>query len=134
MGALLRINSCALFVGRWRKWNNNKDWITEELAHLSVQAFCHWTYEFTNGQELMCDAQGSRVAGKYVFSDPCILSLDQRYGCTDFGQPNMEAWFSSHRCNEFCQDSWRLPQDAQRKYISSSRAETVSGKTRAVGR
>ena len=44
--------------GKFEKWNSNSGWINENFAKSSIQAFCHWTYHYTEGNFLFCDAQG----------------------------------------------------------------------------
>ena len=41
--------------GKWEKWNSNSGYIS--CDDVSIQAFCHWTYHYSNGKLLMCDAQ-----------------------------------------------------------------------------
>ena len=58
--------------GTFQKWNSNSGWVGDSYS--SVQAFCHWTFDFTNGNVLFCDAQGIRTNDEYIITDPCILS------------------------------------------------------------
>ena len=43
-------------VGDFIKWNSNSGWTQHEGS--MIQAFCHWTYHYTDGKILLCDAQG----------------------------------------------------------------------------
>ena len=43
--------------GKFRKWNSNSGWFGTCDVNASVQAFCHWTYHYTRGKLLFCDAQ-----------------------------------------------------------------------------
>ena len=44
--------------GKFQKWNSNSGWIENNSIDSSVQAFCHWTYHYTDRNFLFCDAQG----------------------------------------------------------------------------
>ena len=59
--------------GHYEKWNSNSGWSKEEK--LSVHAFCHWTYHYSGGLLLLCDAQGVRNGDAYCLTDPAICSM-----------------------------------------------------------
>ena len=42
--------------GKFTKWNSNSGWTCDEDR--IIQAFCHWTWHYSNGKYLYCDAQG----------------------------------------------------------------------------
>ena len=88
--------------GKFRKWNSNSGWFGEE--NISIQAFCHWTYHYTDGKLLFCDAQGIRTKNEYILTDrPCILSWKGgKYGSADCGKDYIITWFEQHKCNKFC--------------------------------
>ena len=44
--------------GKFQKWNSNSGWISHDSIDSSVQAFCHFTYHYTDRNFLFCDAQG----------------------------------------------------------------------------
>ena len=71
--------------GVFTKWNSNSGYVDDYNA--SVQAFCHWSYDYSNGEYLMCDAQGVRCEKVYKITDPCIVSNGQGgiYGIADCG-------------------------------------------------
>ena len=98
--------------GTFTKWNSNSGWT--KSRDLSVQAFCHWTYHYSNKKYLFCDAQGvfDNENGIYYLTDPCILSntIEGRvYGSTDLGKIHLFNWFWNHKCNEYCNKNWLLP-------------------------
>jgi len=92
--------------GKFEKWNSNSGWSLDD--QLSVQAFCHWTYHYSDGQYLLCDAQGTRGDDKYYITDPCILSkTPEKFGVTDLGEKGQSLWFKNHKCNRFCDKNWK---------------------------
>mmetsp|Transcript_13234 Transcript_13234/g.20034 ORF Transcript_13234/g.20034 Transcript_13234/m.20034 type:complete len:590 (+) Transcript_13234:47-1816(+) len=96
--------------GEFLKWNSNSGWVGDE--NVTVQAFCHWTYHYSKGEFLFCDAQGVRKAEKYILTDPAILSHTEQggvYGATDCGKHYLLNWFRTHRCNKFCDSQWKKP-------------------------
>lgn len=95
--------------GQWEKFNSNSGWVGNALT--SVQSFCHWTYHYSNGSYLFCDAQGVRNSVGYYLTDPCIMSVTQEYGITDLGRDGIINWFTRHKCNQFCQKHWIVPQE-----------------------
>eukprot|EP01084_Bolivina_argentea_P087465 157976_1 len=93
--------------GYFQKWNSNSGYVDASSA--SIQAFCHWTYDYSGGELLMCDAQGVRGARKYQITDPCICSKGQKYGLTDMGTSSINSFFANHKCNDFCESNWDKP-------------------------
>ena len=92
--------------GHYEKWNSNSGWSKEE--YLSVHAFCHWTYHYSGGLLLLCDAQGVRNGDSYCLTDPAICSMHKgQYGMTDCGEAAIAQWFREHRCNTFCKPGWK---------------------------
>ena len=100
--------------GEFRKWNSNSGWFEKENA--SIQAFCHWTYHYSEGKYLFCDAQGVRKRNEYIITDPCILSWKgNEYGTNDCGRDYIISWFENHKCNQFCESRWIRPPSIQKK-------------------
>eukprot|EP01084_Bolivina_argentea_P044239 81436_1 len=91
-------------AGHYEKWNDNSGGVN--LTSASIQAFCHWTYHYSNKTLLLCDAQGVRSYDAYYLTDPAIHSLWQGYGDTDWGIEGIKDFFSTHICNEFCDKKW----------------------------
>ena len=65
------------------------------------QALSHFSYDYTNGQHLLCDLQGGGYDTHYILTDPAVLSVDKKFGSTDGGRPMMENFFAHHvsRCS-----------------------------------
>lgn len=99
---------------KFEKWNSNNGWSLRSSWASSIQAFCHWTYHYTDRELLFCDAQGIKEFRRYRITDPCIVS-DKMYGYgdTDGGLACQQAWFGRHRCNDFCKEEWMKPTETE---------------------
>jgi len=95
--------------GDYQKYNDNNGGIL--TAHASsdaekskrrriklAQAFSHFTYDETEGKEMVVDIQG--VGHKYT--DPQLHSTEKKYGRADLGQQGIDRFFTSHKCNVCC--------------------------------
>jgi len=104
-----------MLPGRFVKVNSNNGWFDTidwlvGYDSATAQAFSHWTWHHTGGECLVCDLQGVQQQGRWLFTDPGIHSKrpDGRLGFTDLGQQGMNAFFSTHKCNELCKH-WNKP-------------------------
>ena len=52
--------------GQFTKWNSNTGFVLNGTRDLSIHAFCHWTYHYSRGKYLMCDAQGTKDKGYHI--------------------------------------------------------------------
>lgn len=86
--------------GEFEKFNSNGGYEDNRAAVLN--AFSHWTWCITGHRFLVCDLQGVQNGRKYMLTDPCIHSVDGRFGMTDLGVVGMEKVLSSHVCNPIC--------------------------------
>ena len=86
--------------GIFTKWSNNYGYISSEP--ISPAAFMHWSWWYTNGEEMVADLQGVRKDDAYLLTDPAILSLSETYGATDTGVEGMAMFFLHHTCNSLC--------------------------------
>ena len=70
------------------------------------QAFTHFTHIVSQRRQMICDIQGvlSLIDGFPVFelTDPCIHSIDRKYGRTDKGREGFYDFFRTHKCNPVC--------------------------------
>eukprot|EP01083_Nonionella_stella_P216628 778473_1 len=117
-------------VSKYEKWNSNSGWFSN--GKLSVQAFCHWTYHYSNGDLLFCDAQGVRDVQGYNITDPAILSKSGEYGCTDIGEIGMDQWFARHICNQFCDKKWIKPKNIGNNSLPVKKASTYKWQTKKI--
>eukprot|EP01084_Bolivina_argentea_P200992 343602_1 len=116
--------------GDFLKWNSNSGWMNE--IDISVQAFCHWTYHYSDGQYLFCDAQGVKRAEKYILTDPAILSNTEKggvYGITDCGRKYLLNWFRQHKCNGFCNKSWKKPKQIELDSVPQNVRKSITKST-----
>eukprot|EP00947_MAST-08B_sp_MAST-8B-sp1_P003831 g3831.t1 len=63
-----------------------------------AQAFSHYSFEHSGGQELIVDLQGVGLC----LTDPQLHSTAMRYGRADLGQKGIDAFFKTHRCGPTC--------------------------------
>ena len=128
----IALNECILIEdylpGEFLKWNSNSGWTSKEQS--SMQAFCHWTYHYSDGKILFCDAQGIITKNEYILTDPCILSVEgDHYGAADCGFDYILNWFKHHRCNKYCQKHWIKPQGEIEQTIDVTRHTTWTWST-----
>jgi len=68
-----------------------------------IQAFSHYTYVKSGGQQLVCDLQGVwNWSDGFVLTDPAIHSVDHTFGRTDMGRAGMHSFLQSHTCGPAC--------------------------------
>ena len=71
-----------------------------------AQAFSHFTFEKSKGQEIVVDIQGVTVtkgSGHLRLTDPQLHSKKgAKYGRADCGVKGMKAFFATHKCNDVC--------------------------------
>jgi Alpha-kinase family/von Willebrand factor type A domain len=76
-----------------------------------LQAFSHFTYEFTNKKVLVCDLQGiyntDFCPPTFELTDPAIhyrSAKDRKmvYGRTDKGIKGIDLFFATHECSNLC--------------------------------
>jgi len=112
--------------GKFEKWNSNSGHADDHS--LSVQALCHWTYHYSDGKYLFCDAQGVH-GDKYCITDPCIVSkIPGTFGVTDGGETMQYKWFYCHKCNKHCGNHWKKPTIAQQS-VGNNLLETKKQST-----
>lgn len=87
--------------GEFEKFNSNGGFEDNTAAVLNT--FSHWTWQVSGHRYLVCDLQGVDLPRKYVLTDPCIHSVDGRFGMTDLGVVGMEKVLANHECNILCQ-------------------------------
>lgn len=88
--------------GEYKKYTNNATYIAIETDETTqkIVAFSHWSYEFSKGNLMATDLQGSQS----LLTDPTLHTsnkLFKHYG--DFGLEGFSKFFSVHRCNKICQ-------------------------------
>ena len=86
----------------YKRFNTNTGVITEFRP--TLEAFAHFTYEYTKGYLVVCDLQGIELADEFLLTDPAIHCIDTlRFGRTNFGKEGINQLFlANHRCNDIC--------------------------------
>ena len=93
--------------GEFEKYISNTGWVNQVccMEYLLMPAFTHWSWVHTRGDLMITDLQGVRYDDKYVLTDPCVLSMENKeYGATDNSVIGMALFFSSHVCNSACRE------------------------------
>ena len=99
-----------MIEGEYVKFNSNSGYVNGADV---MQALSHFSYDYSQGQELLCDLQGGRYDTCYVLTDPVVMSRTGVYGATDLGANGISNFFFHHKCNQFCKPHWRKVQAAQ---------------------
>ncbi|CAG8622659.1 4498_t:CDS:2 [Funneliformis mosseae] len=86
----------------FKRFNANSGVITE--FHSTLEAFAHFTYDFTGGYLLVCDLQGAEFSDHFLLTDPAIHCTDSlRFGRTNLGKRGIEKCFlNNHTCGSVC--------------------------------
>ncbi|PNH01985.1 Alpha-protein kinase vwkA [Tetrabaena socialis] len=93
-------------MGDFIKYSNNVGYVnTAEYAD-TLQAFSHWSWDFSDGVFMITDLQGvmDRTNNLFWLCDPAIHSAADinRFGDTNFGEEGYKLFFESHKCNSIC--------------------------------
>ena len=86
----------------FQKWNTNAGYVNEELYSTTLDAFCHWTHDFTEGFLVVVDLQGISKENSYFLTDPSINCKAPKFGNTNLGEVGMEMFFTTHSCGDVC--------------------------------
>ncbi|CAB5347078.1 unnamed protein product [Rhizophagus irregularis] len=88
--------------GEYKRFNSNTGVITE--LRPTLEAFVHFTYEYTEKYLVVCDLQGIELNDEFLLTDPAIHCVDTlRFGRTNFGEEGINQCFlANHRCNDIC--------------------------------
>ena len=119
---------------RFQKWNTNAGYVNEEKYSSTLDAFSHWTHDFTDGYLLVCDLQGCTKEDSYILTDPAINCSDSKepnkFGNTNLGDFGIEMFFRTHSCSDVCK-SMNLKRN---KHMRPSLKERISAAmTKIVG-
>ena len=96
--------------GDFVKYNSNNGYVNLQAADSEfAQAFSHFTFEASEGKQMVLDVQGVYMASAHqvrphmILTDPQVVLQDRSYGPGDLGEKGMRAFFKSHRCGSTCQ-------------------------------
>jgi hypothetical protein len=110
----------------YEQFNSNTGWTAEgdDSWVLAMQALSHFTFDFTDGQYLMCHLTGSVEQWGVTLVDPVIHSQEMEFGATDLGPSGISNFFGNHKCNEYCNPEWLKPDDMNLYLEASIRKQT----------
>jgi hypothetical protein len=84
-----------MIEGDFVKFNSNTGYTNGADV---MQALSHFSFDYSGGQEVLCDLQGGRFDSCYVLTDPVIMSRAGEYGVTDLGASGISNFFFHHKC------------------------------------
>ncbi|RIA81489.1 kinase-like domain-containing protein, partial [Glomus cerebriforme] len=86
----------------YKRFNSNSGVIVEFRP--TLEAFAHYTYQYTKGYLVVYDLQGIELNDEFVLTDPAIHCVDTlRFGRTNFGERGIKQCFlENHKCNDVC--------------------------------
>jgi hypothetical protein len=89
--------------GAFKRFNVNRGVIKE--YHSTLEAFAHFTYEYTGGYLVVYDLQGVELSNKFLLTDPAIHCKNRlRFGRTNLGKRGIEDCFlANHKCGNVCE-------------------------------
>ena len=69
-----------------------------------VEAFMHFTYQFTNKRLIAYDLRAIKIHEKEILlTEPIVFSVDNvRYGASNLGEYGINYFMSNHQCNSNC--------------------------------
>ncbi|RIA93483.1 kinase-like domain-containing protein [Glomus cerebriforme] len=88
---------------KFKRFNANSGVIKE--YHSTLEAFAHFTYEYTKGYLVVYDLQGIELVDQFLLTDPAIQCTDRyRFGGTNLGKRGIDDNFLvNHKCDSVCQ-------------------------------
>ena len=72
------------------------------------QAFSHFSFEASNGKQLVCDLQGTwNAEDGFMLTDPVVHYISHsgrkhKNGATDKGRVGVLNFFKTHKCGPLC--------------------------------
>lgn len=68
-----------------------------------LDAFCHYSYDTSAGNLVLCNIKGVEEDGRYYLTNPTIHSVSGHHGDTDKGVSGINTFFENHICNAMCE-------------------------------
>ncbi|CAK9061303.1 unnamed protein product [Durusdinium trenchii] len=95
--------------GTFLKYNSNCGFVNMDAPDSEIaQAFSHFTFILSGGQQMVLDLQGvyldrsQRFRPHLILTDPQVVSMDKSFGPGDLGEKGMQAFFQTHKCGATC--------------------------------
>ncbi|KAG2489220.1 hypothetical protein HYH03_012242 [Edaphochlamys debaryana] len=101
--------------GAFTRFSNNAGYVNANDYRATLQAFTHWTHQFSDGVLMVTDLQGVLADGRFVLTDPavhCGEHLD-RFTSTNLGEEGAKLFFQTHECNGVCKGLGLRPHPLQ---------------------
>lgn len=89
--------------GDFKTFVTNRGFTTGYGSYI-LDAFCHFTYHFSNGNLVVCNLKGIETEGEYKLTNPTIHSDDGCYGDKDTRFVGICDFFNNHMCNSICEN------------------------------
>ncbi|KAL6748372.1 kinase-like domain-containing protein [Haematococcus lacustris] len=106
VGASNYYNMEKALEGQFMKYSNNAGYVNTKEYQATLQAFSHWTYNFSGGVFMVTDLQGVWNADTGIFwlCDPAVHCPSDilRFGNTNLGLEGCKCFFETHKCNHIC--------------------------------
>ncbi|CAG8580682.1 833_t:CDS:1, partial [Scutellospora calospora] len=103
---LLNYNNHLYFLeselNNFTKFNNNAKYYNYDEKYKTLEAFMHFTYNYSNNQLVICDLQGDIYNYDYELTDATINSINNFFGITDQGINGITKVLGSYKYNSFC--------------------------------
>jgi hypothetical protein len=84
--------------------NNEGNVNLEEYSSL-LNAFSHWTFEYTKEYLIVTDLQGFVYKNnEFILTDPAIICSKEpeKFGLANQGKKGVNNFFENHQCNYIC--------------------------------
>eukprot|EP00668_Euglena_longa_P035938 GGOE01046180.1.p1 GENE.GGOE01046180.1~~GGOE01046180.1.p1 ORF type:complete len:470 (-),score=159.19 GGOE01046180.1:256-1665(-) len=88
-----------MLMGEFVKFTNNAGDVNESADRDTPHAFSHFSYVHSGEKHIIVDIQGFMD----TYTDPQVHSTTLSFGLGNLGQPGIDAFFSTHKCNSVCQ-------------------------------
>jgi len=102
--------------GIWKRYNNGNNGLMDVERNAFVNAFSHFSYEYSTGKLIVTELQGTKQQGRYYLTDPAVHYVhqaDDAFGKANHGQSGIAEFFKSHSCNRICRGLKLTPQRFQ---------------------
>jgi len=109
-------------AGQYVKFNSNTGYVNDKQYHATLDAFSHFTYEYSNHYLIVVGLPGVH----FCLTDPAIHCKDlMKYGNTNLGVPGINMFFETHICNAICK-TMKLPVHSRSPHgMKERKSETV---------